>query len=459
VKKFLLALVFYHLLVVTSWSAVAFDAAHEGHGTVSSKTVVHTAAGSNRVAVIFASGNNSRTVSSVTYDGVSCTTLNKRTTAQSGADWTEAWYILQPNTTASANVVVTISGTADMSVEVYTFNGVDQSSPFTTGNIVTQTQISNTNNVSVVNAPSGMVVSGMHQGGIEAITFGGSQLGQLDTGSIGGARRDASSYKAGAESVSFTYSWTTSTYTTHIAVPINADSAHIGMTPLTSNSSTSNATSYPTSSVTIHANHLAIAAFQFARDGGTAGTSSVTSTGATWHPVTGALNYHTSGSPTRSVKLFYTMVSSDQTGPLTIDFQGNTQDGCAWSVVEFDGVQTGGTDGSNAVVQFASNAGGSGSTQITCTLNTFQDATNNAVFGLFGRSSNSGITPGSGFTEINDTVYITPSNGLETEWRIGQDTTVDATFGATDCGCQAIEIKMNVPGSNTKILSLQDDEE
>jgi len=235
--------------------------------------------------------------------------------------------------------------------------------------------------------------------------------------------------------------------------------AAIGATALTSGSTTSNVTNVDTASVTLHANRLELLAVQNSRDAGLAGGCAATSTGATWHELAHS-SYHTAGTPTRRVTLLYTLVGSNATGIININFGGNTQDGIAWSLTEFDGVNTSGTDGIGALVQSATNSGGSGATQVTCTLaNSFSDAVNNVAFGMFGRSGNGGITPGSGFTEIHDVTYITPSNGLETEWKTGQDLTVDASWtGGTDCGCVAAELAVAAAGPGANIVPLLDED-
>lgn len=202
------------------------DTPHEAHNAslVSTISVTHTATGSNRLAVIFVSGVTARTISSMTYDGASCSSLGAyHTWGGSSEFWTDAWYRIAPSTTVGATVTANLSGNDTPSIQVYTFTGVDQATPVTFANIGTNGVSVNTISVAVTSAVTGMVVSAMEtHHGVDTITQGANQLGQLDSGNYAsGAIRAASSYKAGAASVTVTYSWTTNDYSTLTSVPIN----------------------------------------------------------------------------------------------------------------------------------------------------------------------------------------------------------------------------------------------
>jgi hypothetical protein len=68
-------------------------------------------------------------------------------------------------------------------------------------------------------------------------------------------------------------------------------------------------------------------------------------------------------------------------------------------------------------------------------------STNNATFGALSNISDTTTTPGTNFTEFTDTATATPVVCLETEWFVGNDTTVDGTITSAAWGAVAVEIK------------------
>lgn len=180
----------------------------------------------------------------------------------------------------------------------------------------------------------------------------------------------------------------------------------------------------------------------------------ITGNGLTWVKVDGVYWDTTSGSRKKTT-VFRAMGASPSAGTIAIDFGGQAQTDVIWSLVEFDGVDTSGTNGSGAIVQTATNSDGSATVStITATLAAFSSV-NNATFGAFGYSSASNnMTVGSGFTESSDD--WTTGNQTEnfTEYKLSNDTTVDASGGANgEIGAIAIEIKAAVVAVSSSVIS------
>jgi hypothetical protein len=133
------------------------------------------------------------------------------------------------------------------------------------------------------------------------------------------------------------------------------------------------------------------------------------------------------------------MGSAPTTGPVNIA-NPTIFDYAMWSIVEFGGVDTSGTNGSGAIVQSATNINETFNTGMTVTLGAFSSASNATYGGLWTYTSTSGgITPGSGFTELGESIRVRDT--IETEWKSTNDTTVDGTWASSQSEGIAIEIK------------------
>ena len=216
--------------------------------------------------------------------------------------------------------------------------------------------------------------------------------------------------------------------------------------PLTGASSTTDASSYTTASVTPGANRLVLV--QVVNTKATLpDTPTLSGNGLTYVQIA-TVTYDTIASPLKRETLFRALGASPSAGAITIDFAGTNQTGCIWSVAEFIDVDTGGTNGSAAVVQSATNNANTG-TSLTVTLAAF-GSTDNATYGAFAINDNVAINPGTGFTEIHDNVLgAVPVTGSETEWKDSNDTSVDAS--SSDAankrwGGIAVEIKFAAAG-------------
>jgi hypothetical protein len=213
---------------------------------------------------------------------------------------------------------------------------------------------------------------------------------------------------------------------------------------LTQDGTTADQTSYTTASVTLTANRLYLLGV-----GGVLTDSTplptITSSGATWAAVAG-VSHSSIASPDVRTLVFRTMVGSDQTGAITIDYGASTMEACNWILTEWTGIDTGGTNGSGAIVQSAT-ARNDSATSIAVTLAAFADAVNNAAFGLGCANTTDAITldssPGT-YTALGDQTHAGALliSHIRGEYRVGEDTSVAfATASTRSWGAVAIEIK------------------
>ena len=125
--------------------------------------------------------------------------------------------------------------------------------------------------------------------------------------------------------------------------------------------------------------------------------------------------------------VFRGMAASPTNGQITVDFGAVTKTSCTIIVDQHTGVNTSGSNGSGAVVQSAVNSAASG-TSLAITLAAFGDATNNVAFGLHVHAANEVTTLGTGFAELGEGRGTPPSRCSQTEWKTGEDTSVDASW-------------------------------
>lgn len=164
-----------------------------------------------------------------------------------------------------------------------------------------------------------------------------------------------------------------------------------------------------------------------------------TGNGLTW-VVVNSIVWDTTSSSRKRITVLRAMGASPSAGAVSIDFAAQNQTDVVWSVDEFDGIDTSGTNGSGAIVQSATNKDESITAAIlTVTLAAFSDG-NNASFGGFCSDVAGTVSAaGTGFT-LSGTAG--GNNPLGTEFRIDNDTTVDLTFSGNGMmGGIAIELK------------------
>lgn len=198
---------------------------------------------------------------------------------------------------------------------------------------------------------------------------------------------------------------------------------------------------FQTASVSPGADKLLLLCVQVYRSVGTPATPTVSGNGLTWVQVGSTVLYR---SDSRSA-VFRAMGASPSSGVITITAASSDQ--VLWSLHEIDGVDTGGTNGSAAIIQSDTNSG-TAAASVTVTLAAFASASS-AGFGFCARFSAGGtFSPEAGWTEKDDL------NGQEVVFRDGTtDNTVTFTpTGSDDMGAIALELAPAPP--TTPALSL-----
>ncbi len=130
--------------------------------------------------------------------------------------------------------------------------------------------------------------------------------------------------------------------------------------------------------------------------------------------------------PHKRMSVFRALSATPGSAPIKISFSAS-QTSCEWIVSQWQGVETSGTNGSNAIAQSGSTRGNTVS-GLTVSLGPFADP-NDVAYGVFGtRRSTTGISPGTGFTEIAEQASgETPPSDLQAERGTG-DNTIDARW-------------------------------
>ncbi|MCK5609657.1 hypothetical protein KAR91_47730 [Candidatus Pacearchaeota archaeon] len=222
----------------------------------------------------------------------------------------------------------------------------------------------------------------------------------------------------------------------------------VSHTLLTEGKDESNGTSYSTASISPSASKLLIV--DVAGEAVNSGDNvqpTLSGCGVTWVAVASLVGTGNDGGNYSRQTMFRSM-GTPTTGVLTLTFSA-TQQAVTWSVCEKGGVDTGGTNGSAAVVQSATNL--STTASITVTLAAFGNV-NNATHGAFqreGEVTGATQTAGTGFTEETD-IEADLTGGyygyLHTIYRSDNDTTVDSSASDAMDGTSgiAIEIKASV---------------
>lgn len=228
----------------------------------------------------------------------------------------------------------------------------------------------------------------------------------------------------------------------------------ITATNLIENQTSSAGTGFTTASISPGSNKLILLSVNIRNGSSTEPTvSSISGNGLTWVLVN-SIYYDTAGSSRKKHFLYRAMGASPSAGAITFTAgQSNTH--YTWVVDEIDGIDTGGTNGSSAVVQSTTNKedGGNGG-ELTVTLAAFSNA-GNATYGSFGDDTEAAATVGSGFSEVGRVDSTATIHGILTEFKTANDTSVDVTYTAgtgISTGGIAVEIKASVASTSVKDL-------
>lgn len=134
----------------------------------------------------------------------------------------------------------------------------------------------------------------------------------------------------------------------------------------------------------------------------------------------------------------------------TIDYGGVAQTRTSYSIFYFTGGKLTGTNGIDGIVQVAMNDASAAS--LTVTLAAFADAVNNMAIGTFNPRDTGVQTAGSGFTILAQAQGGSNGNDIMTEYKTGEDTSVDASgwAAATVIG---VAMEMAVAGGAVVVTS------
>lgn len=221
-----------------SWAAVAFDAMSEGMNTPdgTSLTISHTTSGSNRLlncVISHTPGDADVSAVTATYNGTSMDVLFTDTTTHSSRH-VRAFRLVAP-ATGTNNVVFSWSGTAAMAAICASFTGVDQADPDDAQVLTDGTAGGTSSSRSVTSAAGDMVMDVLvlsNNASSIAVSGTNTEVNQIDpAGGADDPNAIASSYEAGAATVTPSWGWTGTVSYVQWAWNINADVG--GGTPAT----------------------------------------------------------------------------------------------------------------------------------------------------------------------------------------------------------------------------------
>lgn len=207
------------------------------------------------------------------------------------------------------------------------------------------------------------------------------------------------------------------------------------VTNLTDDSSEVDASSYVTASFSPTPNALTLAIVAGGPGSGPSNTPTASGLTQTWTQV-----ITQEVSSLRRVTVFRSLTATPGSGALTFDFGGQTQVRAFWAIIQIQGTLLSGTNGADAIVQTAHNESATTATGITVTLGAFAKG-GNMPFGAVLHGSNDTVTVGSGFSEITNK-NSTDSGVLCTEYKYGQDTTVDWSWPSRNDNQVAVALEI-----------------
>jgi hypothetical protein len=240
----------------------------------------------------------------------------------------------------------------------------------------------------------------------------------------------------------------TQTATVDVAAQTAATIVH---TLLTAGNNAVNQKVYTTASISPAPNALVTVAVLMRRSSG-AVSPSVSGGGMTTWETASSVDFDTQGAPTKRLTIFRALSPSPGSGPITITFTSSVSN-VQWVVSQWEGVETGGTNGSGAIVQTGT-ASSDGTTGLTVSLAPFESA-NDLAYGVVGVAKNGPVvTPGSGFTEIAE-VSSGETSALQAELATNQQAVVDAWGTLTKAGMLAIEVRAGNAGPVVPVASVE----
>lgn len=200
-------LVFRTARVISLQPVYVGASSNESIAATTNSDVFDAGSASNRVLIVNVTASSTtatRTVSSITYNGVALTLLSASNCATSGTNFCrgETWYLKNP-AAGTNTLVTTVSATADIAVGSAIFSNVDQTTPF--GTVATASGNGTTSGVTVTGTNTDQIVFDfLSSFGKSAInSWGATEIFDINGGNDGAA----GAYKAGSATNTVT-SWT-----------------------------------------------------------------------------------------------------------------------------------------------------------------------------------------------------------------------------------------------------------
>lgn len=165
---------------------------------------------------VFWSGTTTTTVSTITWNGVSLTTVPSSTATSAGAAKIQWFYLLAPTIQSASTVTITMSAASRGGAVAINYSGVHQTTPFGTAATATSSVNNTTPTVTVTSATGEIVLAGWcsNNGDTTTETTDASIseicnfIGSATAGAVSG--REVAGDKAGAASVVMSGTWSTS---------------------------------------------------------------------------------------------------------------------------------------------------------------------------------------------------------------------------------------------------------
>ncbi|HEX2174074.1 MAG TPA: hypothetical protein VHL09_16705 [Dehalococcoidia bacterium] len=427
----------------------------DGDGGASSATASFTPAANSLILVAVSTGLTGAAAAPSSLSGHSLTWTPRGNATISNGNLNIALYSAQAGASPSAdNLDINYSGITPTNCiwEVVQVSGHDTSAPiaqtkqrggtgfsFENPSLTFDAAVKATSGIFGAFAKNNQTAVGTTGGGYTKIGTGhndGTPSNQIF------AQYDAQA-GAGHDGV-FDMSWDSASGVAIAAVEINEAAPDPGgpstitATHLDSGSSTTDGTSFNTvDSISPGANRLVLA---FVATGDTSGAGAaptgVSGAGLTFTRVGGQQQ----GSGNQRVDIFRAMSASPSSGPLTISYAATTEN-CGWVIAEFDGVDTSGTNGSGAIVQFK--GGIDSGSNVAVALDNAVTSGNATAGCVTGNTQSPTYTAGSGFVLLGTGWDMSsPSNKGAVEWDVDGASTIAFTNAGTPlCALAAVEIK------------------
>lgn len=210
----------------------------------------------------------------------------------------------------------------------------------------------------------------------------------------------------------------------------------ITVTTLAESNSTTDGTSFATASISPSANKLILAFILGDRNANPAALPSLSGNGLTWVDV----NNNNGDGGTVNHSLFRAMGASPSSGAVTIDWGAVTYQSCFWMIVQVDGIDTSGTNGSGAIVQ--SKVTNATSAAPTLAFDSATNANNAVLAHCWHAASTAAISGPTGWTNVQSRSVSSPSSYGRGGYFIGADDETDWSWtGSANYTIVQVEVK------------------